>query len=43
MIQGPKVTTQYQLYNPDQTVTIQKDWFRQHLRKPTWGRELISI
>lgn len=42
-IQGPRKTTQYQIYNPDQTVTIQKDWFKQHLRKSSWGRELVSI
>jgi hypothetical protein len=43
MIQGPRKTTQFQLYNPDQTVTMQKDWFKQHLRKSAWGRELVSI
>jgi hypothetical protein len=42
-IQGPRVTTQFQNHNPEQTVTIIKDWFRQHLRKPAYGRELISI
>jgi hypothetical protein len=42
-IQGPRKTTQFNIYNPDQTVTIQKDWFKQHLRKTAWGRELISI
>jgi hypothetical protein len=43
MVQGPKKTTQAQLYNPDQTVFYQKDWFKQHLRKPTWGRELTGV
>lgn len=43
MIQGPRKTTQFQLYNPDQTITMQKDWFKQHLRKSAWGRELVSI
>jgi hypothetical protein len=43
MIQGPRKTTQFQLYNPDQTVTMQKDWFKQHLRKTAWGRELTGV
>ena len=43
MVQGPRKTTQFQLYNPDQTVTMQKDWFKQFLRKAAWGRELVSI
>lgn len=43
MIQGPRKTTQFQNNNPDQTMTIQKDWFKQHLRKPTWGRELTGV
>ncbi len=43
MIQGPRKTTQFNVYNPDQTVTMQKDWFKQHLRKPAWGRELTGI
>lgn len=42
-VQGPRITTQYENHNPEQTVTIQKDWFKQHLRKPTWGRELTNI
>jgi hypothetical protein len=42
-VQGPRVTTQFQNNNPQQTVNIQKDWFKQHIRKSTWGRELISI
>jgi hypothetical protein len=42
-IQGPRVTTQFQTHNPEQTTTIIKDWFKQQLRKPSWGRELISI
>lgn len=43
MVQGPKKTTQAQLYNPDQTVFYQKDWFKQHLRKSAWGRELTGV
>ena len=43
MIQGPRKTTQFENNNPQQTITIQKDWFKQHLRKPTWGRELTGI
>lgn len=43
MIQGPRKTTQFENNNPQQTMTIQKDWFKQHLRKPTWGRELTGI
>ena len=43
MVQGPRKTTQFQNNNPDQTMTIQKDWFKQHLRKPTWGRELTGV
>lgn|SRR5512134_338737 len=43
MVQGPRKTTQFENNNPQQTVTIQKDWFKQHLRKPTWGRELTGV
>lgn len=43
MIQGPRKTTQFENNNPQQTITIQKDWFKQHLRKATWGRELTGI
>ena len=43
MIQGPRKTTQFENNNPQQTITIQKDWFKQHLRKPTWGRELTGV
>ena len=43
MIQGPRKTTQFENNNPQQTMTIQKDWFKQHLRKPTWGRELTGV
>jgi hypothetical protein len=43
MVQGPRKTTQFENNNPQQTITIQKDWFKQHLRKPTWGRELTGI
>ena len=43
MIQGPRKTTQFENNNPQQTMTIQKDWFKQHLRKSTWGRELTGI
>lgn len=43
MIQGPRKTTQFENNNPQQTMTIQKDWFKQHLRKSTWGRELTGV
>lgn len=43
MVQGPRKTTQFENNNPQQTITIQKDWFKQYLRKPTWGRELTGI
>lgn len=43
LVQGPRITTTFQNHNPEQTVTIYKDWFKQHLRKAAWGRELISI
>lgn len=43
MVQGPRKTTQFENNNPQQTITIQKDWFKQHLRKPTWGRELTGV
>ena len=43
MVQGPRKTTQFENNNPQQTMTIQKDWFKQHLRKPTWGRELTGV
>lgn len=43
MIQGPRKTTQFENNNPQQTITIQKDWFKQHLRKPTWGREVTGV
>lgn len=43
MIQGPRKTTQFENNNPQQTITIQKDWFKQHLRKATWGRELTGV
>ena len=37
MIQGPRKTTQFENNNPQQTITIQKDWFKQHLRKANMG------
>lgn len=43
MIQGPRKTTQFENNNPQQTITIQKDWFKQHLRKPGWGREITGV
>jgi hypothetical protein len=43
MIQGPRKTTQFENNNPQQTITIQKDWFKQHLRKSGWGRELTGV
>lgn len=43
MVQGPRKTTQFENNNPQQTITIQKDWFKQHLRKSTWGRELTGV
>jgi hypothetical protein len=43
MLQGPKKTTQFENNNPQQTIFLQKDWFKQYLRKPTWGRELTGI
>lgn len=43
MIQGPRKTTQFVNNNPQQTITIQKDWFKQHLRKSGWGRELTGV
>lgn len=43
MIQGPRKTTQFENNNPQQTITIQKDWFKQHLRKPGWGRQLTGV
>jgi hypothetical protein len=43
MIQGPRKTTQFENNNPQQTITLQKDWFKQHLRKPGWGRELTGV
>jgi hypothetical protein len=43
MLQGPRKTTQFENNNPQQTMTIQKDWFKQHLRKQTWGRELTGV
>lgn len=43
MVQGPRKTTQFENNNPQQTITIQKDWFKQYLRKPGWGRELTGV
>jgi hypothetical protein len=43
MIQGPRKTTQFENNNPQQTITLQKDWFKQHLRKSGWGRELTGV
>ena len=43
MVQGPRKTTQFENNNPQQTMTIQKDWFKQHLRKPGWGRQLTGV
>ena len=43
MLQGPRKTVQFENNNPQQTITIQKDWFKQHLRKPGWGRELTGV
>src|SRR5262245_3111622 len=43
MVQGPRKTTQFENNNPQQTLTIQKDWFKQHLRKPTWGRQITGL
>ena len=42
-LQGPKKTTQFENNNPQQTIFLQKDWFKQHLRKPTWGREVTGV
>lgn len=42
-IQGPRVITQFENHNPEQSMTIYKDWFKIHLRKSAWGRELTGI
>jgi hypothetical protein len=44
-IEGPRKTTQAQLYNPDQTAFFQKEWFDVILTtaRTAWGRELTGV